>query len=55
MKKPKPGWHPIYCQCCGKKYSKITHFGGKKRIKYCEYCFGSEFPLCMKCFIKLEK
>jgi hypothetical protein len=52
--KPEKGKHPVYCACCGKQYTTVEHFGGKKKIKYCKYCFtGSRFNLCLKCFSKI--
>lgn len=50
------GWHYIYCCFCGKKNTKITHFGGTKKLKVCSMCFkndGNKMP-CFNCFLKIK-
>jgi len=49
----KPGWHYLFCKTCGKKYAKVTHYGGKKKKKTCKACSVKQD--CMECYIKKIK
>jgi hypothetical protein len=45
--RPPTGWHYIKCSKCGVKSSKMTHYGGTKELKACNWC---DDHLCYECF-----
>jgi len=50
MKEPKKGWHYTVCKICRGISSKVTHFGGKNKLRKCDFC--SEEDLCFECIEK---
>ena len=50
--KPVKGWHPMFCTGCKKNFARVTHYGGKKRIKKCSEC--SPVVECPRCWIDPE-
>lgn len=53
LTKPKPGWHWVTCDTCGKEYAKVTHYGGKKELKACKHC-GDIYKECYQCFTRRD-
>lgn len=52
--KHQEGWHWNFCGFCGKKYSRIKHYGGEKKLKSCVRCL--EYPhYCFECYKKSGK
>lgn len=45
------GHHNVYCFLCGNHLGEVTHFGGKKKLSWCEYCAGIGH-YCLQCFMK---
>jgi len=50
----KTGWHYLYCCLCGKQYSRVEHFGGRKKLKKCKAC-QNKMSVCFKCYQALRK
>lgn len=48
-----PGTHDLFCAMCGKKYTTITHFGGKNKLKVCRWCMTLP-ACCLGCFVLAE-
>ena len=51
MTNPKKGRHNMFCFMCSKSCGEVTHYGGKKRLKWCDFCSNQPAPFCLDCYM----